>query len=246
MSDTFTRKRRSLMSFEGWRDLVSDSMAIDIGSTSVIIAVRGRGVVVDEPAVVAVNKVSGETVAVGREARDMQGRESRDVTLVTPLVDGVVADFERTRSMLENFVRQARSGISHFSRRAVISVLAGITQVEQRALLSAAEQAHIGRVYMVEEGLAAAIGAGVSVEDKKASAVVDIGGGTTNVAVVARGMIVYAQAERVGSLDIDDAVASRLRRHHGLIIGAPTAEALKKELGSAIEPLNPARSMEVK
>ena len=246
MSDTFTRKRRSLMSFEGWRDLVSDSMAIDIGSTSVIIAVRGRGVVVDEPAVVAVNKVSGETVAVGREARDMQGRESRDVTLVTPLVDGVVADFERTRSMLENFVRQARSGISHFSRRAVISVLAGITQVEQRALLAAAEQAHIGRVYMVEEGLAAAIGAGVSVEDKKASAVVDIGGGTTNVAVVARGMIVYAQAERVGSLDIDDAVASRLRRHHGLIIGAPTAEALKKELGSAIEPVNPARSMEVK
>ena len=246
MSDTFTRKRRSLMSFEGWRDLVSDSMAIDIGSTSVIIAVRGRGVVVDEPAVVAVNKVSGETVAVGREARDMQGRESRDVTLVTPLVDGVVADFERTRSMLENFVRQARSGISHFSRRAVISVLAGITQVEQRALLAAAEQAHIGRVYMVEEGLAAAIGAGVSVEDKKASAVVDIGGGTTNVAVVARGMIVYAQAERVGSLDIDEAVASRLRRHHGLIIGAPTAEALKKELGSAIEPVNPARSMEVK
>ena len=246
MSDTFTRKRRSLMSFEGWRDLVSDSMAIDIGSTSVIIAVRGRGVVVDEPAVVAVNKVSGETVAVGHEARDMQGRESRDVTLVTPLVDGVVADFERTRSMLENFVRQARSGISHFSRRAVISVLAGITQVEQRALLSAAEQSHIGRVYMVEEGLAAAIGAGVSVEDKKASAVVDIGGGTTNVAVVARGMIVYAQAERVGSLDIDDAVASRLRRHHGLIIGAPTAEALKKELGSAIEPVNPARSMEVK
>ncbi len=246
MSDTFTRKRRSLMSFEGWRDLVSDSMAIDIGSTSVIIAVRGRGVVVDEPAVVAVNKVSGEMVAVGREARDMQGRESRDVTLVTPLVDGVVADFERTRSMLENFVRQARSGISHFSRRAVVSVLAGITQVEQRALLSAAEQAHIGRVYMVEEGLAAAIGAGVSVEDKKASAVVDIGGGTTNVAVVARGMIVYAQAERVGSLDIDDAIVDRLRRHHGLIIGAPTAEALKKELGSAIEPVNPARSMEVK
>ena len=246
MPDTFTRKHRSLMSLEGWRDLVSDSMAIDIGSTSVIIAVRGRGVVVDEPAVVAVNKVSGETVAVGHEARDMLGRESRDVTLVAPLVDGVVADFERTRRMLEQFVRQARSGVSHFSRRAVLSVLAGITQVEQRALLAAAEQAHIGRVYMVEEGLAAAIGAGVSVEDKKASAVVDIGGGTTNVAVVARGMIVYAQAERVGSLDIDDAIASRLRRHHGLIIGPPTAETLKKELGSAIEPANPARSLNVK
>jgi rod shape-determining protein MreB len=240
------RKTRSLMSFEGLRELVSDSMAIDIGSTSVIIAVRGRGVVVDEPAVVAVNKLTGEAVAFGREAHEMLGRESRDVTLVSPLVDGVVADFERTRKMLDNFVRGARSGISHFSRRAVMSVLSGITQVEQRALLAAAEQAHIGRVYMVEEGLAAAIGAGVSVEDKKASAVVDIGGGTTNVAVVARGMIVYAQAERVGSLDIDDAIANRLRRHHGLIIGAPTAEALKKELGSAIEPANPARSMNVK
>ena len=245
-SNTFTRKRRTLLSFEGWRDLVSDSMAIDIGSTSVIIAVLGRGVVVDEPAVVAVNKLTGEAVAVGREAHEMLGREARDVSLVYPLVDGVVADYERTQRMLDQFVRRARSGISHFSRRAVMSVLSGITQVEQRALLAAAEQAHIGRVYMVEEGLAAAIGAGVSVEDKNASAVVDIGGGTTNVAVVARGMIVYAQAERVGSLDIDDAIVDRLRRHHGLIIGAPTAETLKKELGSAVEPANPARSLSVK
>jgi rod shape-determining protein MreB len=245
-ANTFMRKTRSLMSLEGWRNLVSDSMAIDIGSTSVIIAVRGRGVIVDEPAVVAVNKTTGEAVAVGQEARDMLGREARDVSLVYPLVDGVVADFERTQKMLDQFVRRARSGISHFSRRAVMSVLSGITQVEQRALLAAAEEAHIGRVYMVEEGLAAAIGAGVSVEDKKASAVVDIGGGTTNVAVVARGMIVYAQAERVGSLDIDESIIDRLRRHHGLIIGAPTAETLKKELGSAIEPENPARSLSVK
>ncbi|HEX8117602.1 MAG TPA: rod shape-determining protein [Pyrinomonadaceae bacterium] len=244
--NSFNRGRRSLFSLQGWRDLVSDSMAIDIGSTSVIIAVLGRGVVVDEPAVVAVNKMNGEAVAVGREAHEMLGRESRDVSLVYPLVDGVVADFERTQKMLDQFVRRARSGISHFSRRAVMSVLSGITQVEQRALLAAAESAHIGRVYMVEEGLAAAIGAGVSVEDKNASAVVDIGGGTTNVAVVARGMIVYAQAERVGSIDIDEAVIDRLRRHHGLIIGRPTAELLKKELGSAVEPQNPARSLSVK
>src|SRR2546423_7124754 len=195
--NSFMRKTRSLMSLEGWRDLVSDTMAIDIGSTSVIINVKGRGIVVDEPAVVAVNKISGETVAVGREAHDMLGRESRDVTLVRPLVDGVVADFERTQKMLDHFVRKARSGTSHYSRRAVMSVLSGITQVEQRALLAAAESAHIGRVYMVEEGLAAAIGAGVSVEDKKASAVVDIGGRTTHVAVVARGLIVYAHAQRV-------------------------------------------------
>jgi rod shape-determining protein MreB len=226
--------------------MVSDSMAIDIGSTSVIIAVLGRGVVVDEPAVVAVNKITGETVAVGREAHDMLGRESRDASLVYPLVDGVVADFERTQMMLDQFVKRARSGISHFSRRAVMSVLSSITQVEQRALLAAAESAHIGRVYMVEEGLAAAIGAGVSIEDKNASAVVDIGGGTTNVAVVARGMLVYAQAERVGSIDIDEAIINRLRRHHGLIIGMPTAEMLKKELASAVEPENPARALSVK
>jgi rod shape-determining protein MreB len=245
-SESFIRKTRSLMTFSGLRDLVSDSMAIDLGSTSIIIAVRGRGLVVNEPAVVAVNKVTGEIVAYGREAHDMQGREARDVQLVAPLVDGVVADFERTQRLLEHFVRKARSGFSHFSRRAVMGVLSGITQVEQRALLSAAEQAHIGRVYMVEEGLAAAIGAGVSIDDAKASAVVDIGGGTTNVAVVAGGLIVYAQAERVGSLDIDEAVVDRLRRHHGLLIGKPTAESLKIRLGSAVEPRDPSLHMAVK
>ncbi|HYE16205.1 MAG TPA: rod shape-determining protein [Pyrinomonadaceae bacterium] len=245
-SNSFMRKTRSFMSFAGLRDLVSDSMAIDLGSSTVIIAVRGRGIVVDEPAVVAVNKISGETVAIGREAHEMLGREARDVTLVAPLVDGVVADFERTQKMLDHFVRKARSGLSHFSRRAVMSVLSGITQVEQRALMAAAEEAHIGRVYMVEEGLAAAIGAGVSVEDKKASAVVDIGGGTTNVAVVARGQIIYAQAERVGSLDIDEAIKDRLRRHHGLLIGPATAERLKIELGSAIEPRDTSRSVQIK
>ncbi len=234
------------MSLAGLRELVSDSMAIDLGSTSIIIAVRGRGVVVDEPAVVAVNKENGEIVAYGEEAHEMEGREARDVTLVAPLVDGVVADFERTQMLLDHFVREARSGISHFSRRAVMSVLSGVTQVEQRALMMAAEHAHIGRVHMVEEGLAAAIGAGVSVEDRQASAVVDIGGGTTNVAVVARGSIVYSRAERVGSIDIDEAIVDRLRRHHGLIIGVPTAARLKIELGSAIEPVDPSRHLNIK
>ncbi len=239
-------RTRSLVGFKALRDLVSDSMAIDMGSANTIIWVRGRGIIIDEPSVVAVNKSTGAVVAIGKQAHDMQGRESRDVTLVSPMVGGVVADFERTLAMLDHFVRAARSGISHFSRRAVMSVLSGVTQVEQRALLTAAEHAHIGRVYMVEEGLAAAIGAGVSIDDKNASAVVDIGGGSTNIAVVARGSIVYAQAERIGSFDIDAAISDRLRRHHGLIIGAPTAERLKIELASAIEPVNPARSMTVK
>ena len=243
---TFIGKTRTLMSFRGLRDLVSDSMSIDMGSAHTVIAVRGRGVVVNEPSVVAVNRLSGEVVAVGREAAEMQGREAREVTLVTPMKNGVVADFERTQRMLDHFVRKARSGISHFSRRATMSVLSGVTHVEQRALLAAAEHAHIGRVYMVEEGLAAAIGAGVSTEDRHAAVVIDVGGGSTNIAVVARGSIIFSQAERIGSFDVDDAITDRLRRHHGLIIGARTAERLKKELASAIEPADPARTVEVK
>lgn len=240
------RKTRTLMRFNALRNLVSDSIAIDMGSANTIISVRQRGVVVDEPSVVAVNKMTGEVVAVGREARQMQGREARDTTVIAPLVDGVVADFERTQAMLAHFVKEARSGLSHFSRRAVMSVLSGVTQVEQRALLSAAEHAHIGRVYMVEEGLAAAIGAGVRFTDERATAVVDIGGSTTNVAVVANGSILYAHGERIGSSDIDAAIMDRLRRHRGLTIGVPTAERLKIELGAATELFDPAKSVTVK
>lgn len=228
------------------RSLVSDSMAIDMGSASTIIAVRGRGIVVDEPSVVAVNKISGDVIGVGDEARKMQGREARDIVVIAPLVDGVVADFESTRVMLDHFVREARSGISHFSRRAVMSVLSGVTQVEQRALLSAAEQAHIGRVYMVEEGLAAAIGAGVPINDLHAAAVVDIGGGTTNVAAIINGSIIASRAERIGSTDIDAAIIDRIRRHRGLTIGTQTAERLKMELSSAIEPRDPGRKINVR
>ncbi|MGI8997040.1 MAG: rod shape-determining protein [Pyrinomonadaceae bacterium] len=240
------RKTSSFFRFNALRDLVSDSMAIDMGSTSTIIAVRGRGIVVDEPSIIAVHKMTGEIVAIGQEAHDMQGREAREVQLAAPLVDGVVADFERTQVMLNHFVRAARSGISHFSRRAVMSVLSGVTHVEQRALLTAAEHSHIGRVYMVEEGLAAAIGAGVKIDDKNASAVVDIGGGSTNVAVVARGSIVYSQAERIGGSDITAVIMDRLRRHHGLIIGELTAERLKIQLASAIEPAESLRRVPVK
>lgn len=243
---TYKRRTNSFWRFQTLRDIVSDSMAIDMGSANTVIAVRGRGVIVDEPSVVAINKMTGEAVAIGREAHEMEGREAREVTLVRPVVDGVVADFDATQRMLSHFVSAARSGFSHFSRRAVMSVLSGVTHVEHRALMTAAEHAHIGRVYMVEEGLASAIGAGVDVEEKRASAVVDIGGASTNIAVVALGMIVYSRAERVGSDDIDTAIMERLRRFRGLNIGAPTAERLKIELGSAIEPADPARKANVR
>ncbi len=243
---SFIGKTSQLIGLSALRNLVSDTMAIDMGSASTIIAVRGRGIVIDEPSVVAVNKITGEVIAVGNEAHKMQGREARDVTVIAPLVDGVVADFERTRTMLDHFVREARSGISHFSRRAIMSVLSEVTQVEQRALLSAAEEARISRVYMIEEGQAAAIGAGVPINDEHASAVVDIGGGTTNVATIVSGSIVASRAARIGSSDIDSAIMDRLRRHHGLTIGIPSAERLKLELSSAIEPKDGDKKVEVR
>jgi rod shape-determining protein MreB len=239
-------KTGSFLGLGALRKLVSDSMAIDMGSASTIISVRGRGVVVDEPSVIAVDKMTGEVIAVGNEARKMQGREARDVTVIAPLIDGVVADFERTRAMLDHFVKEARSGISHFSRRAIMSVLSGVTQVEQRALLTAAEEAHIGSVYMVEEGLAAALGAGVPVDDSKAAAVVDIGGNTTNVAAIINGSIISSRAERIGSSDIDGAIMDFVRRHRGLTIGVGTAERLKLELSSATDPVDSQRKINVR
>jgi rod shape-determining protein MreB and related proteins len=228
------------------RNLVSDSMAIDMGSGATIIAVRGRGVVVDEPSLVAVSTTSGEVIAIGLEAQQMYGREARDVTVIAPLRDGVVADFERTKVMLAHFVREARSGISHFSRRAIMSVLSGITQVEQRALFNAAERAGIGRVCMIENGLAAAQGGGVKIDDTHASAVVDLGGSTTNVAVVANGAMVHARTERIGSWDINAAFIDHVRRHRGLVIGEQTAERLKLELASATLPDNLAQQITIK
>jgi rod shape-determining protein MreB len=241
----FMRKTAAFLGVGALQNLVSDSMAIDMGSASTIIAVRGRGVVVDEPSLVAVDTITGEVIAIGREAKQRYGREARGVTVISPMINGVVADFERTREMLAYFLRQTHGGVSHFSRRALMSVFSDVTPVERRALLSAAQHARVGRVGMIEEGLAAAFGAGVSPEDARASAVVDIGGGTTNVAIVANGKTIRAHAERIGSSNIDAAIANHVRRHRGLLIGYRTAERLKLELASATVPLNLAREIPI-
>src|SRR5882672_3472616 len=243
---SFMSKTAAFVGMKALRNLVSDSMAIDMGSAATIISVRGRGIVIDEPSLVAVDSNSGDVIAIGVEAQQMSGREARDVTVIAPLLDGVVADFERTKEMLAHFVKKARGAHSYFSRRAMMSVLSGVTQVEERALLSAAEHARIGRVVMIEEGLAAAFGAGVRVDDPHASAVVDIGGGTTNVAIVAKGEIVHARAERIGSEDINAAIVDHVRRHRGLIIGPQSAERLKLELASATLPGDLAEEVTIK
>jgi rod shape-determining protein MreB len=243
---SFISKTAAFMGMGSLRNLVSDSIAIDMGSAATIIYVRGTGVVIDQPSLVAVNDITGEVVAVGLEARAMYGREARDITVVAPLLNGVVADFERTREMLAHFVREARSGSSFFSRRALMSVYPGVTHVERRALLTAAEHARIGRVMMMDEGLAAAFGAGVKLDDVRASAVVDIGSGTTNVAVVGNGAIIHSRSERIGSADINTAIINHVRRHRGLAIGPPSAERLKIELASATLPDDLAREITVR
>ncbi|HKV33110.1 MAG TPA: rod shape-determining protein [Pyrinomonadaceae bacterium] len=242
----FMSKTAAFMGMGSLRELVSDSIAIDLGSAATIVYVRGGGVVVDQPSLVAVNNISGEVVAVGLEARAMYGREARDITVVAPLLNGVVADFERTREMLAYFVREARSGSSFFSRRALMSVYPGVTHVERRALMTAAEHARIGRVMMMDEGLAAAFGAGVKLDDVRATAVVDIGSGTTNVAVVGNGAIIHSRSERIGSADINTAIINHVRRHRGLAIGPPSAERLKIELASATLPDDLAREITVR
>ncbi|HTK26054.1 MAG TPA: rod shape-determining protein, partial [Pyrinomonadaceae bacterium] len=211
-----------------------------------IIAVKGRGVVLDEPSLVAINENTEEIVAFGQEAADMTGREGRDIVVKAPMIGGVVADFERTKKMLAHFVKKAKTGGSNISIQAVMSMVSDVTHVEQRALLNAAEEAHIGKVYMMEEGLAAAFGAGVLPNDKRASAVVDIGAGTTNIAIIAKGGIVHSASERFGSNEINAVLATHLRRHRGLQVGEETTEMLKTTFATTYLPEDISKSTEVR
>jgi rod shape-determining protein MreB and related proteins len=235
---SFKSKTAAFIGLDRLRDLVTNSLAIDMGAAATVIYEKGRGVVVDEPSLIAVNTITREIMGVGQEAQKMYGREARDVTVIAPMANGVVADFEGTNQMLEHFARKARSSFSHFTRRAFMSVLAGITPVERRALLSASQHARIGRVWMIEEGLAAAFGTGVDPSDRHASAIVNIGGGTTSVVVVANGAIVHASSERIGGSHINAAIINHVRRHRGLAIGIQTAERLKLQIASAIVPID--------
>lgn len=224
------------MAIKSLKRYVTDSMAIDMGTANTIIAVKGRGIVFDEPSLVAINELTDEIVAYGQEAFDLRGREGRDVTVRSPLSHGVIADFERTSKMLNYFVKKSKTGGSQVALEAVMSMISDVTHVEQKALLDAAEDSNIGKVYMMEEGLASAFGAGVSSNDKRASAIIDIGAGTTNVAIIAKGTVVHARSERIGSDEINLALTTHLRRHRGLQIGLETAENLKIQFATTYLP----------
>ena len=218
--------------------LLSADMAIDLGTANTLVYVKGRGIVLDEPSVVAITNHRGrkQVLAVGEEAKQMVGRTPGNIEAIRPLRDGVIADFEIAEEMIKHFIRKVHNRRGFASPRVIICVPSGSTAVERRAIQESAESAGARRVFLIEEPMAAAIGAGLPVTEPTGSMVVDIGGGTTEVAVLSLGGIVYARSIRVGGNKMDEAVISYIRRHHNLLIGEGTAERIKKEIGSACLP----------
>jgi rod shape-determining protein MreB len=217
----------SNMSFIG-RD-----MAVDLGTANTLVYVRGRGVVLNEPSVVAINQTSGGILAVGLEAKKMIGRTPGNIVAIRPLKDGVIADFDTTERMLRYFIQKVHKRRHLAKPRIVVCVPSGITGVEQRAVKDAGYAAGARKVYIIEEPMAAAIGAGLPVHEPMGNMVVDIGGGTTEVAVISLGGIVTAQSIRVGGDELDNAIIHYVKKEYSLLLGERTAEEIKMAIGSA-------------
>lgn len=224
---------------------ISNDLAVDLGTANTLVYVRGKGIVLSEPSVVAVNKDSNHVLAVGKEAKEMLGRTPGNIIALRPMKDGVIANFDLTEAMLEYFIRRVHNRNTLVRPRIVIGVPSGITQVEKRAVRDSAEQAGAREVYLIDEPMAAAIGAGLPIEEPSGNMIVDIGGGTTEVAVISLSGIVYSQSVRVGGDEMDEAIVSFIKRKYNLLIGERTAEAIKEEIGSAY-PMDEKKSMEVK
>ncbi|MBM4221313.1 MAG: rod shape-determining protein, partial [Gammaproteobacteria bacterium] len=218
------------------RGYFSHDLSIDLGTANTLIYLAGQGIVLDEPSVVAIREEpgrGGKTVeAVGLQAKNMLGRTPGNITAIRPLKDGVIADFMVTEKMLQHFIRKATPG-RYFrpSPRVVVCVPYGSTQVERRAIRESAEGAGARRSWLVEEPMAAAVGAGMPVHEARGSMVLDIGGGTSEVAVISLNGIVYAASARIGGDKFDEAIINYVRRNYGILIGEATAERIKKEIG---------------
>lgn len=217
---------------------LSADMAIDLGTANTLVYVKSRGIVLNEPSVVAIAEVKGkkQVLAVGEEAKLMLGRTPGNIQAIRPLRDGVIADFEVAEEMIKHFIRKVHNRRTFASPQVVVCVPSGSTAVERRAIVESAESAGARRVFLIEEPMAAAIGAGLPVTEATGSMVVDIGGGTTEVAVLSLGGIVYSRSVRVGGDKMDEAIISYIRRNHNLLLGESTAEKIKKEIGSACMP----------
>jgi rod shape-determining protein MreB len=236
--------------FGAFRRYFSTDLAIDLGTANTLIYVRDKGIVLDEPSVVSIRHEGGpqgkKTIqAVGHEAKAMLGKVPGNIEAIRPMKDGVIADFTVTEQMLKQFIKMVHARGLLRSPRIIICVPCGSTQVERRAIRESALGAGASEVYLIEEPMAAAIGAGLPVSEASGSMVVDIGGGTTEVGVISLGGMVYKGSARVGGDKFDDAIVNYIRRNYGMLIGDPTAEMIKKQIGSAF-PGSEVREMEVK
>jgi rod shape-determining protein MreB len=225
--------------------LFSSDLAIDLGTANTLVFAKGKGIVVNDPSIVAINKTNGEIEAVGREAKEMLGRTPGNIVAIRPMKDGVIADFKVTERMLGYFIQKAHGRKMLVHPRIVIGVPSEITQVEKRAVIDSAYRAKASEVHLVEQAMVAAIGAGLPITEPSGNMVVDIGGGTTDVAVVSLSGIVYSRSVRVAGNEMDDAIMQYLKRKYNLLIGERTAEQIKMTVGSAY-PLEKPVTMEIK
>jgi len=223
----------------------SNDLAIDLGTANTCVYARGKGIVVSEPSIVALNKVNGRIEAVGTEAKEMLGRTPGNITAIKPMKDGVIADFEAAEKMLTHFIRKAHRRSGWLRPRVIIGVPSEITQVERRAVKDSAMRARASEVHLVEEAMAAAIGAGMPITDASGNMVVDIGGGTTDIAVISLAGVVYGKSVRIAGNELDESIMLHARKAHNLLIGERTAEQIKIEIGSAF-PLETSMTIEVK
>lgn len=232
------------------RNWFSVDLAIDLGTANTLVYMRGKGIVCNEPSVVAVQmdgRKKGITLAVGLEAKEMLGRTPGTIAAIRPMKDGVIADFEVTEAMLRHFIRKAHAHSFLVRPRIVICVPFGITEVEKRAVKESAESAGAREVFLIEEPMAAAIGAGLPITEPSGNMIVDIGGGTSEVAVISLAGIVFSKSARVGGDKMDDAILQYMKRRYNLLIGERTAERIKMEIGSAFkDPSEHGRTMEVR
>ncbi len=224
---------------------LSTDVAIDLGTANTLIYIKGRGIVLNEPSIVAVHRNSQKTLAIGYEAQQMHERTHKEIETIRPLKDGVIADFEVAEQLIRGLIRKVQKSWMTSIRNMVVCVPSGITEVEKRAVRDSAEHAGARKVYLIDEPMAAAIGIGLNVEEPVGNMIVDIGGGTTEIAVIALSGIVINESIRVGGDELDNAIVQYFKRNHNLLIGHRTAERIKCEVGSAIE-LDPELEVSVK
>ena len=225
--------------------MFSSDLAIDLGTANTLVYARGKGIVVNEPSIVAINKNTGEVEAVGKEAKEMLGRTPGNIVAIKPMKDGVIADFKVTEKMLNYFIQKAHNRKMLVHPRIVIGVPSEITQVEKRAVMDSAYRAKASEVHLVEQAMVAAIGAGLPITEPSGNMVVDIGGGTTDIAVISLSGIVYSRSVRMAGNQMDEAIMNFMKRKYNLLIGERTAEQIKVEIGSAY-PLEKPMTMEIK